>query len=447
MKKLFLTSGIIACMACPAFATGYTATNGAVNDNGVGDCVNEVIGTYANSTTLVANWDPVFGVMALNENDGTTTATGGASSGTTYDGTGTNNSLFLTPYDSTTGQGAGVYKRTGNDNSDYVFTKQSANDVVISAPTGIPVNYSFTDTLPGTATTSVTTNASSTAATRIFLGYYANGTGTEDAEDTTNPATKLINENGALTSNGVTAAENYDNDTPWVALYSTVKPTNIVEPDAYGYHFTGWHVGDDTSTLVSTANLPKIGETTAVAAVWAEDQYKLTYSCRNAANTLGSGTPSVSGQQSVTFDDAFTWASNTDSGTSQNCHQDGYHFTGWSCTTTRSGQDATQKTFANAASEMSCDNATNPGVCTGRTINYNDTYANQFNVADLVNGDNITCNAVYEKNVITITWTDPEGGTQGTNGTQNTCTYTEDVTIPTDPTRIGYEFTGWTVQE
>ena len=63
MKKLFLTSGIIACMACPAFAeisttngAGFPATNGTVTDNGVGDCVQPTIGAFSGSTTLTAKW-------------------------------------------------------------------------------------------------------------------------------------------------------------------------------------------------------------------------------------------------------------------------------------------------------------------------------------------------------------------------------------------------------
>ena len=438
MKKLFLTSGIIACMACPAFAAidttygaGFPATNGTVTDNGTGDCVNDVIGTYSESTTLVAQWIRNYGVMALNENDGSTTAAGGSSTGTTYDSTGTNYSLFLTPYNSETGAGAGVYKRTGSTEADYAFTLQAAGANVISAPTGIDVTYNRTDTLPTGASTSVTTASTSTTLNRTFLGYYANGTTNSTIDDTTN---QYINANGNLTQNGVTAAATYNNNTPWVALYALVSPV-VTDPAAYGYNFNGWYV-DGGNTVVPTDSLPgNIGEDTALVADWSPVTYAVSYSCGN-----GTGTPSVA-SNTATFDQPYTWAANNDTTTgTQNCHKDGYHFTGWTCTANAATGGTT--TILNNGGTGYTD-GTNPATYNGVAVD-GGTWTFAGLSATGATGTAVSCVAQYAQNTITISWTDPEGGNTTTT---NSCTYEGDVSIPADPARTGYVFDGWQVQQ
>lgn len=76
MKKLFLTSGIIACMACPAFATGFTPDNVPAGYTGMSgghsytpessgtttlaeQCVDGNLNTFSGSSTLTAQWVPV----------------------------------------------------------------------------------------------------------------------------------------------------------------------------------------------------------------------------------------------------------------------------------------------------------------------------------------------------------------------------------------------------
>ena len=50
MKKLFLTSAILATMVCPTFADNITTTNN--------DCDNTTLTTYSGSATLEADWSP-----------------------------------------------------------------------------------------------------------------------------------------------------------------------------------------------------------------------------------------------------------------------------------------------------------------------------------------------------------------------------------------------------
>ena len=440
MKKLFLTSGIIACMACPAFATGPTGfpapTTPGTNEDA---CVNDVIGTYAESTTLVANWIQNYGVMALNENDGSTNATGGSGTGTTYDSTGSNNSLFLTPYSDTTHAGAGVYKRTGNDETDYVFTLQAAGNNVISAPAGIDVTYNRTDTLPSGATSTLTASTSTTE-NRTFLGYYANGTTNATINNATG-GNQMINASGNLTAEGVADAAAYDNDTPWVALYALVSPT-VTDPSAYGYHFNGWHV-DGAQAVTPTTSLPgNIGQNTALVADWSRVTYAVSYNCGT-----GTGTPAVV-SNTATFDQSYTWAANNDSTTgTQNCHKDGYHFTGWTCVANLAS-GGTTNLITNAGTSYVDDNDVtttadqNPASYSGVAVD-GGTWTFAGLSANGATGTTVSCTAQYAQNRITISWTDPEGGNTTTT---NACTYEGAVTVPADPSRTGYVFDGWSVQ-
>ena len=50
MKKLFLTSAILAIIAFPTFADNITSSNN--------DCVNDTLTTYSGSATLEADWSP-----------------------------------------------------------------------------------------------------------------------------------------------------------------------------------------------------------------------------------------------------------------------------------------------------------------------------------------------------------------------------------------------------
>lgn len=94
MKKIFLISGMVLCMTCPAFATdptGIPATNGAAYNNPPEDCIVSVLGVDEGSASLQADWQANVINLTWNANggtasDGTAYSPGNASTTCTYDG-------------------------------------------------------------------------------------------------------------------------------------------------------------------------------------------------------------------------------------------------------------------------------------------------------------------------------------------------------------------------
>lgn len=77
MKKLFLSSGIVLCLATPAFATGISVVNGQLEE---ADCDYDTLGVYEGDAYLEAKWVPNIGTITLVSsiypgNDTTQTAT------------------------------------------------------------------------------------------------------------------------------------------------------------------------------------------------------------------------------------------------------------------------------------------------------------------------------------------------------------------------------------
>ena len=55
MKRIFLTSGLVLCMACPAFATA--SWSGATSGTESTGCTQPNLGVYSGPTTLKALWN------------------------------------------------------------------------------------------------------------------------------------------------------------------------------------------------------------------------------------------------------------------------------------------------------------------------------------------------------------------------------------------------------
>lgn len=397
MKRIFLTSGLVLCMACPAFATaswdGQTGNVPPLNDG----CTQPNLGVYSGPTTLKAIWQSNFYEIKLNSNIGESTATGGATSAAPTP-------LYSVPGQNTVWTGK-------NDNDDLTGLTAVGASPITTAATGINVNYALDYNLPNSHVNSdLTTNtATSAQARRPFLGFY-------DSLQT--GAAQMIDASGNLTSGGGSAASSANADQTWYAQWDTATPTITGTLALPGYDFDGWNTAAD-----GTGSIPgAIGQNTPVYAQWTAHTGTLTYNCGTQPGTTeGSGTAPAGG--TLTYDQSFTIAT-----TPGSCVYEGYTFAGWDCNydlASGAASDAGTITYA----------ATDGTITSGNAGIYH------------VVADNaaITCSAKWTaKTIGTITWTDPDGGNQITDGSSS-CTYDGEIVLPTTPQRTGYQFGGWEV--
>ena len=202
---------------------------------------------------------------------------------------------------------------------------------------------------------------------------------------------------------------------------------NNAKSTASGYTFIGWTT-DSTPVVTRGGNGSAANNTGTVANEWdgetpwnidddltvyaacQANQYTITYSC-TGGEPAGTDSGSVN-NQIVTYNASYTL--NNGSG----CTLNGYTFNGWSCTNNLSGA------LVNGNPASGTWSLTSDSTCTAQWV------ANQISPITW-NGNNADS-----------TWTAPTG----VSGT-NSCTYNGSITLPTAPTRLGYTFGGWGVQE
>ena len=438
MKKLFLTSSVILCMACPAFAdttpeipdqigktsTGLIYPKGSNTQATAGDlneatirnaCVQPLLNTYSGSVTFRAKWRAIYNTITLRSN--LTDGAGGTEAAPT--------SLYTT--DTTY-----VFRTTDFDDTSATNRIAEGSTPFTTAPLGDLVTYTLNFNT-GSASTSVdnteAVTASVTSDHRALLGFYGNVCTTEPGEEEVCTPTQMIDEDGLLTAAG--AAVNATQT--WTATWGTGTPTIGVDPTMDGYQFEGWNLNQD-----GTGDTPgAVSATTEVYAQWTPNTYNVIYDCDTANGGHGDQRTAT-----ATFDKYFAWAGNTDTA---NCGKAGYHFTGWICTTsdTVSGSEITLVTTA--------DNG-NGGV-TPRLDENDDPIPHSFvglaaagtdgkwQYANLLDSADVTCVAQYEPNRIELTF-DKDNGTANVPGY---CVYDNNISLPAAPTKNGWEFLGWEV--
>ena len=494
MKKLFLTSGIIACMACPAFATGtgitptyvdYDGTNNPptsyVSSNGdatiaqlsgatVADaCVQPVLDTFSGSTTFTAIWQSLIGTVTLDDNY--YYAGGATASRTPNTNTeGTPDPLY-TVYgygqSDAVAQGAGIYGTQAN---------AEAHTSPITALTTVPSMTGYTLTGYSSAKTNGTSYITPTTSDNVTtwnidpsLANYGDGVGgTLYAQWTANQY-NITFDAGTLPGSSVDSGTMPATKTVTFDLEFLTSPNNVItfeSPTAYGYTFTGWQsdnvnlqtgeTGADITYGSRTANgsisAYKVDGDPELTAQWTPNTYTITYAC-SGGNTDGSahtgGTPA---SQTFEYNEPVTLRQNIDDA---NCYKNGYHFTGWTCTATAaSGQDpifiADPDTTTHSGALRPTCNATT-GTCTYAQIN-------NWRIAGIANSNSYTdnnnpnsqqiavaCVANYAANEISLTYVLAGGSindsTEDVTGTS--CIYDSSITLPANPTRTGYTFQGW----
>ena len=399
MKKIFLTSGVVLCMVCPAFATGVNGATDipAMTGNQPTTSANCVVGTLGTSnngdtTNFKAIWTANMYEITLDKNDTHHGLTDGSPTTlyTRYD-----DNVYLSAAD-----------RTANQNA----MSTSANGLT-STPTGNTYTLTLTQNLPGSHQSNEVTAANNgtvvaaSSATMGFTGFYSQATG----------GVKYIEQNGKINQDGIDAGTTSTGGT-WYAQYACSNATTYT-PQLTGYTFDGWYDNANAGSQVSNFCLT---QDTEVFAHWTPKTTTVAYDCGAANNTSGTWQrPSgwTVDTQTATYDAAF---SHPDGSTA--CTLSGYTFDRWNCV---------EGTTASATDTPLVGN----GIVSGK---WHEEVAN------------VICTAVWSGGQINLTYdADCAAGTScasWTNNAANKCTYDTVFTLPTAPTKTGYTFGGWTVE-
>ena len=391
MKRIFLTSGLVLCMACPAFATGGFTGNETQQELNTG-CVDDNLNTQTGPVQLRATWTNKYSTIDLDNND----TNGHASDNGAID-------ADPDPLYGINGDTSAVYDITGGtSDADYVFTAQSQ----ITTPNGELWNFVYNANKPSNASNNPST-VTPTAARRAFEGFYQNADGT---------GSQYIDADGNITTPGKTAAGGYaaDSSNTWYAKYGCAKPT-LTDPTLTGWHFDGYYDQASGGNAVTSGTTCITSNNVDVYPHWTANQYRVNYVCGTSAQ-LTDGAAAVQGEtmtQNATYDSNFTHLNGNTI-----CSYEGRTFQSWSCV----GSDGTTAVTPNSGGTWTIDDA---GALTSTQ-----------------NGA-VTCTAVWTTNEITLNW-DKNHATTVTSYGSDTCIYDQSITLPV-VSRTGYTFAGWEV--
>ena len=324
MKKLFLTSGLVLCMAGQASAStdiGYSN-----NTYDASACTYPYLDTYESSSSLEAKWDAnISGQITLNSNRF-------ASSSASTAATTANTAAALTPVYSK--YGTGIYSSAANATAETnAITALSTMPVMTGynfqgfytekAGTGTPVINSSGNYLDAAKTQVATSGGTAT--------WYAHWTAKNDiaVSYAAGTASNPNNPNSAThTPTGSTASQTATYDSSL-----TLAANGFTAPN--GYTFNKWEspkvltTGASTTTQYSAGtsiNPWKVADNITLTATWTPINYTITYqdttSDTNGTALYGSLTGSVPSQQTVSYD-------NTANLTSMTGTRTGYTFAGW----------------------------------------------------------------------------------------------------------------------
>lgn len=360
MKKIFLTSGVILCMACPAMATTDIAA-----DANSSSCVNDVLGSYTGPVSFEAKWLPrVSGAITLNsdlyrsnEANATPVYTGSTSPAVS--------AATQTPLYSVYGVGLYTTQVTSTNytNSTPVTTLNPKPSLTGHTFTGFYTDKASNGTqvidgdgvvLPAalvqisTAGTSATWyagyNPHISGAIALDSSVYPDGnantaatyatSGTSELVTASNP-TSLYSVYGVNLYSSAVTLQNYKNATP---------TTQITVPSKVGYDFLGFYTAKysggtqmiNNTGAVQTAAKSQITDDNDTA-TWYAHWNPITYSGSDGvtynAGSHGTGTAVT---QDVTYDAAWTTKTFAQSGFTETA---GYTFSKWNTAADGTGTD------------------------------------------------------------------------------------------------------------
>jgi uncharacterized repeat protein (TIGR02543 family) len=444
MKKLFLTSGLVLCMACPAFASqiNYTPDNPAtvetdeesyaLQGEGTLGCVYpSTLEDPIQPTTFYAIWEArddytvtykpgSVGSTPVRYVGGQTAApTTGQVTYATYDDdytvyTNANMASAVLTDGTTHGQ---VYEKTGYTFAGWDAQYDLETGAGISANNNQPYSYAATTNSTVTYGVSNPENVDLVAQwtpNRYNVIYNPNGhakkTVVVDEEETLVDATNVTREN-AVTFDASYTTEAFTNGVGWT--------------QAPGYTFEGWSTSADTQPGSNSIIAATLTTGQAMSSAWTTDgnltlyaiysanKYSLTYVCPEYhSGTVNRADASELGTMSYTnmpFDGAAAPAKTP----AELCAMTGYHPAGtWVC---KDAQDS------------------------NITVPYSDVASNEQGATWSYAG-NVQCTFEWAPNVITLNW-EPENDGEATHGS---CTYDLGIEVEDAPEKPGYEFKGWT---
>ena len=237
MKKIFLTSGLILCMACPAFAVD---ANGHLQGGNANECTDPILGvdgTTGNDTASIeAVWNAIsYDVTYLTGTHGTQTNQNGytVANGATYDDS-------VTIADLNT---AGISADTG-----YHFTGYSSNYVNTAGTINNPT-YQPTDTINPYQMAGALTLTAQFAANTTTVTYSCGSDSTGGSAPLDGTATYASN--FAFAGNTGNCAKAGYSFQGWRCTYGSNPETTLTMAAAYGT--TGDHATDTLMAAGGTA--------------------------------------------------------------------------------------------------------------------------------------------------------------------------------------------------
>ena len=454
MKKLFLTSGLVLCLACPAFAdpdpdtiinyadNTYSFAGDANLNLATSGCVEPPL-TSDTETTFYAMWDPDhYSVTYYGGTAGSHTldnSTGITDGNIEFDAAYTikNNSALSTPF-------AQAGYTFVNWRANYDIEENTAATISSPYQSGGQEYAAGATPLFKVPNNNVKLYAQWTPnKAKIVLDskrYY-----TVDEQETSQTATSVGTTDVWTRFEGAIYANNTN------AVAQSTPITTITVPTLTGYSFNGYYTqkgGEGTSyvssagaissnlTTLNTGSAPATAEadtaSTTLYAYWTANKYTLTYNCGSYTNgnisystddgggILTTGAAGVM-QKQYTFDGE--GAPNIDP--EDVCALEGYKPSAWIC-----------------ESEVTVNS---PANFTAGSVNYeNNVLSENWSIPA-----NVNCHVTWTPNEIELTW-ETGGGTnpnsqyyapgQGTGS----CIYDAGINVGAAPEKAGYEFVGWT---
>ena len=266
-----------------------------------------------------------------------------------------------------------------------------------------------------------------------------NATAVQSASSTTNVPANLYSVYGVGVYASTTAQAGYANSTQYPRM-TTIGGT----PTMTGYEFAGYFTGktDGTEVINSSGAIQYDAASTQITGVngtatfyahWTAKTISITYNC--GALPSGASTGPIAGTPpaqvtGVAYNSSYTLEATPGTGDGA-CKLSGYHFKGWRCD---------HDLFSDGAAYSPADTNA-PNYASTLTSNVWGVTTN--NSGSIKSESNITCYATWAPNSIGLTWVLDGGSVTTAGGTS--CTYDGGITLPVEPTKNGYHFTGWTV--